>query len=279
MSGNNFKGNQYKDLSVTKCGAPILGLISASYSFTRNVNSIYTVGKRKSIASYGELPDINVSYTSYGQSFNPSEANSFSTIEINGKNGGVSASYSVLTGFSFELSVDSFLAVTKTFTGYSKPSAGGSSGSSIQPTVIKRQDFSGSLPAGISGNHLQKVSGEVSIDRQIIPQFATRKPYASVVNFPFTRSITYEVIADEMDSIIVDDLEEACRNPTSLSYDVGVGACGFSFSIQKAYVTSINYSGGDASSVGDFQTISITYTSYEDIPGIKPVLLLTDDPC
>jgi hypothetical protein len=279
VSGNNFQANQYKDLSVTNCGASIPGLISASYSFTRNVNSIYTVGKRTPIASYGELPDINVSYTSYGQSFNPSEANSFSTIEINGKSGGVSASYSLLTGFSFELSVDSFLAVTKTFTGYSKPSAGGGSSSLGQPTVIKRQDFSGSLPAGISGNHLQKVSGEISIDRQIIPQFATRKPYASVVNFPLTRSITYEAITDEMDSITMDDLEEACRNPTSLRYDVGVSACGFSFSINKAFVTAINYSGGDATSVGDFQTVSITYTSYEDIPGIKPVILLEDEPC
>jgi hypothetical protein len=267
VSGNNIHANQYKDL------------ISASYAFTRNVNSIYTIGKRTPIAAYGELPDINVSYTAYSQSFDPGEANSFSTININAKNGGVSASYAVLTGFSFELSVDSFLAVTKTFSGYSKPSSGGGSGSPGQPLIIKRQDFSGSLPPGISGNHLQKVSGEVSIDRQIIPQFATRKPYASVVNFPITSSITYEAITDGMDSITIDDLEEACRNPTSLREDVGVSACGFNFSINKAFVTAINYSGGDATSVGDFQTVSITYTSYEDIPGIKPVILLEDEPC
>jgi hypothetical protein len=277
VSGNNFHANQYKDLSVSKDGSPIAGLISASYSFTRNVNSIYTTGKRTPIAAYGELPDINVSYSAYSQSFDPTEANNFSTIDISAKNGGVAASYCLLTGFSFELSVDSFLAVTKTFTGYSKPSGSSGGSSSGQPLIIKRQDFSGAIPAGIAGNHLQKVSGEVSIDRQIIPQFATRKPYASIVNFPITRSITYEAITDNMDSITIEDLKEACRNPTSLRYGVGISACGFSFSIEKAFVTAINYSGGDATSVGDFQTVSITYTSYEDIPEIDPVVLLKDD--
>jgi hypothetical protein len=279
VSGTNIHINQYKNLSVSKCGSPVSGLISASYAFTRNVNSIYTIGKRKSIAAYGELPDINVSYSAYSQSFEAEEANGFSKIDIKAKNGGVSADYAVLTQFSFELSVDSFLSVTKTFTGYSKPSSGGGSGSSGNPLIIKRQDFSGSLPPGISGNYLQKVSGEVSIGRQTIPQFATRKPYASVVNFPITRSITYEAITDEMDSITIDDLEEACRNPTSLRHNVGVSACGFSFSIDKAFVTAINYGGGDATSPGDFQTVSITYTSYEDIPGIKPVILLEDESC
>jgi len=280
VSGNNVKATQYKDIVVTRCGSRIPGAVSASYSLNRNIETIFARGKRDPIASYGVLPDISISYSSYeALPFDTSEANSFSTIVLSGVNGSVAAGYCLLSSYSFELSVDSYLNIQKTFNGFVKPSASGKGGPSNlpEPLVVKRQDYSGGLPPGISNNHLQKISGSIEIDRQTISQFATRKPYASVVNFPIRRSITYEVITDGMDSLVLDDLESACKNIGSQTYNVGVSACGFSFDISKAFLTSIDYSGGDASSTSGYQTASITYTSYEDIPGIKPVIIFNNE--
>jgi hypothetical protein len=278
VSGNNVRITQYKDVGVSKCGTPISGLLSASYSFSRNVNSIFSSGRRTPIVSYGNLPEITVSYSAYEGSFDPGEANSFSTIDISGAGGSVSVSYALLTSFSFEMTVEGYLSVTKTFTGYAKTSGGGGGGGALtEPTISKRQDFSGSLPPGLSGNYLQKVSGSIEIGRQTIAQFATRKPYASVVSFPIISSITYDFFTNSMDSLSVDDLEAACKNPGSQTYSASVSACGFSFDISKAFVTSIDYSGAEASNTTGFQNGSVTYSSYQDIPQIKPVIIFNNE--
>jgi hypothetical protein len=277
VSGNNVTITRYKDVGVSKCGARISGLISASYSFSRNINSIFATGRREAVASYGNLPEITVSYSAYEGSFDPGEANSFSTIDISGVEGSVSVSYALLTSFSFEMTVEGYLSVTKTFTGYGKPFGGNVGGLLTQPTIYKRKDFSGSLPPGLSGNYLQKVSGSLEIDRQTIAQFATRKPYASVVSFPIRSSITYDFFTKSMDSLSVDDLEAACKNPGSQTYSASVSACNFSFDVSKAFVTSIDYSGAEASNTTGFQNGSVTYSSYQDIPQIKPVIIFNNE--
>lgn len=278
--------NQFHKLSVSNCGNNLSGLISAEYSLSRNINSLYSLGNRNSIATYGDMPEIQVSYTGHAPemgSFSASDANLLSTISIHGSNGGVSASLALLSKFSYNFQTDGPFTITKSYTGFAKPSAGGGGGGggggygSVK--TAKRADYSGALPPGISGNYLTGVTAEISINRQNIGEFATRKPYASVLQFPLQQSITYEVIASSMDSITIEDLYMACKNPGSQTYSAGINACGASFSISKAYVTNIQYNGGEASLGSKPQTISITYTSYEDIPGIKPIIYFDDQQC
>ncbi len=278
MAGPNIQINRFKDLSVSKAGSPINGLVSARYSLNRDVNNIFKLGSSNPVANYGSLPEIEVSYTGYANGsiggFDVSEANTFTTISINGSNGGVSCGLAVLSSVRFDMSVDEPFTITKTFTGYSKPQGGeGGGGGSLLPYVIKRADYSGGLPSGISGNYLTKVSAEISISREIVGEFATRRPYASVVTYPIKQSITYDVIASAMDSVVIDDLYQACENPDSTKYDASIGACGIGYGISNAYVTSIEYGGGEASPNGSPQTISITYTSYDEIPRLKPIIL------
>lgn len=277
--------NQFHKLSVSKCGNSLSGLISAEYALSRNINSLYSLGNRSPIATYGDMPEIQVSYTGHAPemgSFNATEANTLATIDISGSNGGVNASLALLSKFSYNFQTDGPFTITKSFLGYAKEPAGGGGGGGGgygSVLVAKRQDYGGNLPAGIAGNYLTGVSAEITINRQNIGEFATRKPYASVVQFPLQQSITYDVIASAMDSITISNLYNACKNPGSQTYSAGISACGASFSISKAYVTSIQYSGGEASLGSKPQTISITYTSYEDIPGIKPIIYFDDTPC
>jgi hypothetical protein len=281
VPGNNVHLNRYKDLSVTSSSGGLLkGIVSATYSLRSNINTIFATGNNKPVATYTDIPEIDVSYTGYAgkiEAFSVDEANNYNTITINGKNGGVSCNKALLTSVVYNLSVDEPFTISKTFRGYVKPSASGGS-SSIDETyhVIRRQDYSGSLPAGISGNHLQKVSAEISIERQPIIEFARRQPYASIINYPLKRSITYEVFSDSLDSITIEDLNQACQNPSSSTYEASISACGVSFSISNAYVSSINYSGGEAQNNGSPQTISITYTTYDNIEGLKPIVLFEE---
>lgn len=273
------KVTKYKDITVSRCGSQLPGLVSASYSFKRTINNIFGKGSSTPIATYGAIPNIDLSYTSYDGSFDINDANVAAKFDIGGIGGGVAVDYAVLTSMSFEMSVNSYLNVTKNFSGFSKPSSAASSLpiSNGPPTIIKRQDFSGNIPSELSGNHLQKINGELSINRQPIPEFASRKPYASVVQFPLSASITYEFFTDQMDSLTISSLQEACKNPDATTSNVGVSACGFSFNITNAYITSIEYRGGDASNVGNFQTMSVTYTSYETPSGLEPIIIFDDN--
>lgn len=276
MSGPSV--NQYKDLGASIDGSSINGLTSVSYSYRRTINNIFSPGNRVPI-TYGSIPEIDLTITGYAAGgiggFNLEQANKFCTASISGKNGSAAVGYALLTSLSYNFTVDEPFTISKTFTGISKPAGSGSGSSSGKPYVIKRQDYSGGLPAGINGNHLRGVRAEISLNREFISQFGTRKPYASVLNFPITRSITYDVYADKMDSVVVDDLQSACKNPSSTLFSCGISACGVSFDISSAHVTNIEYGGGDASA-RDFQTISITFTSYEDIPGLKAAIIFND---
>lgn len=279
MSGSNIVVNQFKDLTASVCGSPKNGLVSVSYSLSQTVNNIFRKGNPEPI-SYAPLADIEATLTGYANGdigdFSLAEANGFQKIDINGKGGGVSVDYAVLTGVSYNMTVDEPFTISKTYSGFAKPNGSSSSEeSSLIPYVIKRGDYTGGLPPGLSGNYLVSVKGEISIDRSYIEQFATRKPYASVVNYPVTRSITYEVYASSMDSITISDIQNSCQNPTSSRYNVSIGACGIGFNVDKAFATSIQYNGADAGS-GGFQTISVTYTSYANIEGLEPVIILDE---
>lgn len=282
-TGTNETINQYHNLSVSKCGSTLSGIISAQYSLSRNINNIYKTGSSSPVATYGDMPEVELSYTGHASSmgsFDPNEANGFSTLTIQGSKGGVSASLAVLSSFRYNFQIDGPFTITKTYKGYAKPAAqSGSSGPPGSVTVLKRQDYSGNLPNGINGNFLQSVTADISINRQTIGEFATRKPYASVVSYPVVKSITYEVIASSMDSVVISDLYTACQNPDSSTYNASIGACGVSFSISKAYVTNISYGGAEASVGSSPQTISITYSSYEDIAGLKPIIYFDNNEC
>lgn len=279
MPGPIVHINRFKDITLTKCGTSIDGLTSVSYALSREVNTFFTTGSAKSVADYGSLPDIEISYTGYANAvggFDLNEANSASELTIRGKNGGVSCAKALLSSVSYNMSINEPFTITKSYKGYVKPVSGGGGSSTLIPFTIKRWDYTGGLPPGFEGNHLQKVSVDISIDRQYIGEFATRKPYASVVTYPMKQSMTFELLSDSLDSVVIDNLYNACENPESTKYAPSIGACGIGYSLSNAYITAINYGGGEAQRNGSPQTISVTYTSYDSIDGIKPVLILDE---
>lgn len=312
MPGSN-KRVYFACLGVSKCsGGPLLNnLISADLSLDININHVLSQGSTKTVGTYSDAPQAQFSYTEYLQPFVPIQdeygLNKFvgfkmcigSDHQSGGLFGGSSAfltnvqgsppyastmvSLANLTSISYNFPVNDFFTTTRSFTGYSKkPSSPGSSftESEASPETRRRQHFTGTLPDGISNNAIQNIEVNYSINRTPVPEFATRKPYASYVNFPIETTVTFELLTQNLDGYTIDSLQTACKSTSSIFQDISISVCDCgSLDVKKAYLTSLRYGGGEANSNSN-QTLSVTYTSYEAIPGIEPVIIVPDqDPC
>lgn len=295
MPGNNRVF--YGCLGIGQCGGgPMSGIISAKYSLSREINHVFAPGKSTPAATYGAMPNIEISYTRYLTSFTAlsQEAglNSFVGFDMMvgsdtsssnpNLNRTIRGSFMLLTSVTYNLGVNSPFTVEYTYSGYSKP-AGGSGGTlpAGSGNVLMRQSFNGTLPAQIANTSPQNISASFKINRDFVGEFGTRKPYASYIRFPIESSCTFEVLTKDLDSYVIDAMQSACKNPQTYAQDITLSLCGGGggITIKKAYLTGLNYSGGDAGS-RDNQTLSVTYTGYTAPDNITPVLILPDeDPC
>lgn len=295
MPGNNRVF--YGCLGIGQCGSgPMSGIISAKYSLNREINHIFAPGKTNPIATYGAMPNIEISYTQYLSSFtslaSENGLNNFTGFDMMvgsdsstsnpNLNKTIRGSFMLLNSITYNLGINSPFTVEKSYSGYSKP-AGGPGGTLPASTanVLRRQSFNGTLPSQIAETSPQNISASFKINRDFIGEFGTRKPYASYIRFPIESSCTFEVLTKELDQYVIDAMQSACQNPQTYSQDIVLSLCGNlgSITIKKAYLTSLSYSGGDAGS-NDNQTLSVTYTGYASPDNITPVLILPDeDPC
>lgn len=309
MPGNNRVF--YGCLGIAEClGNPLSDVISAEYSLSRSINNIYQLQNKNPIATYGSNPDIEIRYTSYMTDGFPSlasekginsivgfklltgsdDSNSWpditqTNIPLDKK--AIGGSLMLLNSISYDLSVDSPFTIQRSYRGFSKPlmNAGGvvpfksASGNSTQYIQLRNM-FDGTLPAEISNNALQAINVTININRQIVNEFATRKPYASYISFPVETTCSFDLLTQDLDDYTIDAMDTACKNPKTYKQDITLSLCkGASITIPKAYLTSIRYNGGEAGASSN-QTVSVTYTSYETPPALEPVLIMPDeDPC
>lgn len=315
MPGSTNKRVYFACLGVAKCeGNQLLhDVISAEFGLNLKINNILTPGSQDPVAIYGDVPDIDFSYTSYLVSFVPIASeyalNSFGGFNMaigldsdnSGSYGGlfsgasalmdnvqgsppsaaIGCSLANLTSVTYSLPVDDFFTVTRSYKGFSRPSANTPSPfTESEGSPKRRQCFTGSLPSRIIDNAIQNIDITYTINRTPVPEFATRKPYASYVNFPIETTVTFDLLTQKLDTYTIDAMQTACKNPPSLKENITISVQGAgSLTINNCYLTSLRYSGGSANS-SDNQTMAATYTSYQTIPGIKPVVFAPDtDPC
>lgn len=199
---------------------------------------------------------------------------------------GIRCSLAYLSSIQYNLSVDGFFTTKRDYKGYSKQGSSGLSSKTFtesQETPKRRQCYVENLPYKISNNAVQSIDVTYTINRTSVPEFATRKPYALYVNFPIETSVTFELLSQQLDSYSIDSMQTACKNITPLKENIIISVDGSSPSnslvINNAYITSLRYGGASAQS-NDNQTISVTYTSYDDPcpPGkLKPVIFMPDE--
>lgn len=304
-------------LGISKCSDSTIlqHIISADLSMDININSVLPQGSTKTVGTYADTPNAQFNYTEYLQPFVPIAQeygiNNFvgfkmavgldgttsetygglfsgSSTLLSGVQGSppyaaIRVSLANLTSISYNFPVNGFFTTTRSFSGYSKKSISPPSSfteSEANPEVRRRHHFTGTLPNGISNNAIQNIDVTYTINRTPVPEFATRKPYASYINFPIETNVTFELLTQKLDTYNLDPMQTACKSLSSLKEDIVISVCDCgSITIKKAFLTSIRYSGAEANSNSN-QTISVTYTSYEPIDDIEPVIIVPDeDPC
>jgi hypothetical protein len=315
VPGPTNKRVYFACLGVAKCQDNQLlhDVISAEIGLNVKINNILSPGSTSPVATYSDMPDVDFSYTSYLTSFVPIASeyglNSFCGFNMaigldsdnSGSYGGlfsgpsaylsnvsgsppytaIGCSLANLVSVTYSLPVDGFFTVTRTYKGFSKKTpAPPAPFTETTGSPKRRQCFTGTLPAGISNNAPQNIDITYNINRTPVPEFATRRPYASYVNFPIETTVTFDLLTQGLDSYTVDAMQTACKNIAPLKEDITISVQGAgTITLNGCYLTSLRYSGGAANS-SDNQTISATYTSYQTIPGIKPVVFAPeDDPC
>lgn len=272
--------NQFPHLGVSKCGSQLCGLYSAEYSLNRSIKSIFAPNNSSPIAKFGEIPNITLSYSQYLDSAGAHDASEFNTvskIELKNRSGSAVCDLALLTRITYSFTIDGPFLVTKTYIGYSKAAAGSGSSTCGGPRrVFMRKDYSGSSPPGINSTLLTAVTVDITVNRENVPEFATHKPYASTVSFPMTTSIKYDFLTEGVDTYVLDAFSQACGDPDTTKYSLSASACGITIPVNSAFITDLSYSGGEASQSSKPQTGSVTFTSYETISGLKPVIKFSD---
>lgn len=280
MAGTG-KISLYPNIGIKKCGENLCGLYSAQYSFNRNIRSIYAAGRSTPVTKYGELPNIEVSYSQHldaSGNFDVSEFNTISKLELAIRDSTVVCDMAFLSRLSYSFNIDGPFLVTKTYTGYSKAQSGSGSVNCENGSlrIFSRTDYSGSIPPGIASDAITSVTVDITVNRETVPEFATRKPYGIYIVYPITSSIKFDAYTKGADSYVLDSMQNACGDPDLVLYSLSARACGKGITINKALLTDLTYSGGEATANSAPQTVSVTFTSYETFDGIKPTILFDD---
>jgi hypothetical protein len=197
--------------------------------------------------------------------------------------------YLLLESIEYNLSVDNFFTLTKNFKGFSRYICSTTQNPTIprcsdpNPTntdlVGRRQNFhvsGSSLPSVLTtSNALQNISIKSTINRKQISETGTKTPYGSAINFPIETTISFGLISQNLDNYNDTFSTVSCSGLMNELTNINIAICGQgdiidgSLSINDAFLSNVNYNGGDTG--GGNQSITIDYVSY-DSTGIEPLI-------
>ena len=299
MSGN--KRINYACLALAYCNQrPIDGVKSVGLSFSRNISNLYARGSSSPVATYGNLPDIELKYSSHVTNAgfpgfnNEPGLNDFVSFDmligsdtapvLTSVQKSIRTSYMLLSNVTYNLTVDGTFSIDRTFKGWNKtsdcPNNLGRTGSS-SAAILSRAAFSSTnslLPSILSDTSIQDITVSMSINRSFVNEFATRKPYASYITFPIETTCTFNtIITNNLDQFNFNALDTACKNSALYTQNITIATCvGPAITINSAALTSFDYSGAEAQKDGSNLQLSLTYTGFQSPNGISPVIYLED---
>jgi hypothetical protein len=276
----------YACLGISKCGSGFIqGVTSATFSLEQESRPIYSLENPDPVASLKSLPQVNFSYSEHFSSFknliNEDGVNDVVgwdlTVgsEINDENqvaeilNGISAiraSNCLLSSVDYSLSIDAPFSVTRSYSGFIKTTGSPVSGSESEAKVKYRPSLNlgaCTLPDLFSSSALKKININMSINRENIMEPFTMNPYASVIKYPIVTTVDFEYSIIDQDSSKF-DLPKKCEPQYVDDFiNIKIAVCnGGSLTIDKSFLSSISYTGGDATRQSSNQTAKVQYKSY-----------------
>jgi hypothetical protein len=256
----------YATHNVTFGGAAVKGVQSVSLSSNFNLEPIFQLGQASQIAFSQGIPEVEITITRAlvggclypltltDSNIEAAEAvlNDAKTLTIGTVAGGFQVSNAVFSGYTANFTTDGVFTEELSFVGDTL-SAGGSFSpfSDANVVVPQRQDFS-----GIDNATTATVS--VNLSRDASFRLGQYRPFGRFVNFPVECTISYGLLLPTAAATPGDP--PSCASSPQEEETISISACDASWSIQKARLTNVEYSGGDTG--GGNVEVTYTYTSF-----------------
>lgn len=207
----------------------------------------------------------------------------------------IMAKYLLLDSLTYDLNIDGFFTLEKSYSGFSNyicstSSAigipGCSSSTSYKPMRRQNFDISASSIPGTNLNNIALTSLQIeqSIRRESIKEPGIRTPYGFSTQYPVETQVSITIPTKNLyggmnwgnDTFSIESCESISSSVGDIELTIcsPVGGTNSTLSITDCRVKSINYAGGDTS--GGNQNISVSLTSSYD-PGIEPLIEFPSD--
>jgi hypothetical protein len=259
----------YATHNVTLGGSSLKGVQSVSLSSNFGIEPVFQLGQCDVVEYVPNVPECEVTITRalYGGSALSLELsntacstaeellNEEKDIIIGSDAGGFTVQNALLSGYTVNFSTDGVFTEELTYVGDTLVSGGSFSPNNDSDIHMpRRQDWTG--PSGAISARLT-----LNLGRDPVFVLGQYKPLKRFVQFPIETTLELGYLLPDGGSSPADPPN--CAADPAGNQTFAIGACGTSFSIGKAKLSNIGYSGGDTG--GGNVTVTYTYTSYNNV--------------
>lgn len=259
----------YATHNVTLGGTALKGVQSVSLSSNFGIEPVFQLGQCDVIEYVPNVPECEVTITRalYGgpalsltlNNTACSTAEELLNVEqdivIGSDAGGFTVSNALLSGYSVNFSTDGVFTEELTYVGDTLTAGGAFAANNDSDIHLpRRQDWSG--PAGAISARLT-----LNLGRDPVFVLGQYKPIKRFVQFPIETTVELGYLLPDGGASPSDP--PTCAVDPEGNETITIGACDATFSVGKAKLSNVGYSGGDTG--GGNVTVTYTYTSYNNV--------------
>jgi hypothetical protein len=262
----------YATHGVTLDGTALKGVQSVSFTSNSNLEPVFQLGQLKHVEAVPVTPEVEVTITralvngpAFQLDITDTDLVALETklqtphtiaIGIVGGASGFSIANAYLSSYTVNFGTEGIFTEEFSYVGEEVTSGGAFAGlNDTNMHLPRRQDFSGISDA-------TSASISVNFNRESIYRLGQYKPFLRTVTFPIECTLQYNKLLPEGGSISPIDPPN-CAAVTYGEISKTISACGGSWTINKARLSSIGWSGGDTG--GGNVEIQYTYSSWNNL--------------
>jgi len=258
----------YATHNVTLGGTSLKGVQSVSLTSSVGLDPVFQLGQCDPIDYIQNVPEVEVTITRAiqdGTAFSlllnnqscelaEEQLNDEKTIVIGSSEGGFTVDNALISGYTVNFTTDGVFTEEITYVGDTLTSGGSFSANDDNIHLPYRPDWT-----GISGATSARLS--VTINREPTFVLGRYRPLKRFVQFPIESTLEIGYLLPDAGATPGDP--PVCAVLPDGDKEFTIGACGSSWSIKRARLSNIGYSGGDVG--GGNVEVTYTYTSYNNV--------------
>lgn len=257
----------YATHNVTLGGTALKGVQSVSLSSSVGLDPVFQLGQCDPVDYIQNVPEVEVTITRSiqggaaislaldNESCEAAEEllNQEKTLVIGSSNGGFTIPGALISGYSVNFTTDGVFTEEITYVGDTLTSGGSFSAQNDEIHLPYRPDWTG--PAGATSARLT-----LNLGREPVFVLGEYRPFKRFVQFPVETTLEIGYLLPQGGETPSDP--PICATLPDSNQTFSISACGSNWSIGKARLSNVSYSGGDTG--GGSVEVSYTYTSFNN---------------